>query len=777
MTAETAITRVPTASHWGAYRALVRNGAIIGVEPFASDREPSSLIAGLPGILGDKSRIREPHVRAGYLAHGPQSRGRRGAEPFVPVAWETALDLVAAELRRVKETHGNAAIFGGSYGWASAGRLHNARYLLQRFLNCYGGFTTQVTNYSFAAAMVIVPHIVGSMAPVAGFHTTWRAMRGNTKLFVAFGGVPLKNGQIDHGGVADHNLKDELRALKASGCEFVLISPLREDAADFLGAEWIAARPSTDAAIMLGLAHTLVAEGLADRGFLDRYCTGFDRFLPYLMGETDGVAKDADWAARIAGLSPETIRALARRMAQSRTMISASWSVQRTDHGEQPYWLAITLAAMLGQIGLPGAGFGFGYGAVNGYGNPRRKAPAPAVPIGHNAVKSFIPVARIADLLLHPGEKFDFNGESHTYPDIRLVYWCGGNPFHHHQDLNRLVAAWQRPETVIVHEPFWTPLARHADIVLPATTSLERNDISCSDFDRFILAMKQAVAPHDAARNDYDILAALAFRLGVREAFTEGRSEMDWLRHIYDVARQRASAEGTEMPSFDGFWEAGHFEAPVGEEEHTLFADFRADPVAHALKTPSGKIEIYSATIAGFGYDDCPGHPAWLEPAEWLGGATAARFPLHLISNQPMHRLHSQLDNAAQSRAAKISGREPVLINPTDAAARGIADGDIVRLYNDRGACLAGAVLSAALRPGVVRLATGAWFDPAEPGRPGALDKHGNPNMLTLDKGTSRLAQGPIAQSALIEVERYAEPAPAITAFAPPPIQRDRLPR
>src|SRR5690606_21233963 len=173
-----------------------------------------------------------------------------------------------------------------------------------------------------------------------------------------------------------------------------------------------------------------------------------------------------------------------------------------------------------------------------GMGAPRRRIPTVGLSAGRNPTGSFIPVARIADMLLEPGGTYEFNGETRTYPDTKIVYWCGGNPFHHHQDLNRLVEAFRRPDTVIVHEPWWTATARHADIVLPATTSLERNDIGSSPRDRFVMAMKQAVPPLGEARHDHDIFADLAGRLGFREAFTEGRTEMEWLRHLYDVWRQ-----------------------------------------------------------------------------------------------------------------------------------------------------------------------------------------------------------------------------------------------
>jgi biotin/methionine sulfoxide reductase len=481
------------------------------------------------------------------------------------------------------------------------------------------------------------------------------------------------------------------------------------------------------------------------------------------------VAKSADWAAGITDIDAETIRSLARRMAIARTMISGSWSVQRAQHGEQPYWAIVVLAAMLGQIGLPGGGFGFGYGSNAEAGSPRSPMPVPGLPRGPNPVKASIPVARVSDMLLNPGAPYDFNGQRPIYPDIRLVYWCGGNPFHKQQDLNQFLKAWGKPDTIVIHEPWWTPAARRADIVLPCATTLERNDIGAASSDRFWFAMQQAIEPVGEARTEYDIYTALADRLGFKEAFTEGRSTEEWLRHMYDGARQQAAQKRMELPNFDQFWEEGHFEFPTPDEPPVLFASFRADPEANPLRTPSGKIEIFSETIDGFGYEDCPGHPMWLEPAEWLGCKKAETYSLHLISNQPRVRLHSQLDCGEVSAAGKIAQREPVWINPQDAATRGIGHGDIVRIYNDRGACLAGAFVTDQVRSGVVQLATGAWYDPVDRSGSGSMDKHGNPNVLTMDIGTSRLAQCCSAQTVLVQLERFDGALPDITAFNPPP--------
>jgi biotin/methionine sulfoxide reductase len=492
------------------------------------------------------------------------------------------------------------------------------------------------------------------------------------------------------------------------------------------------------------------------------------------MGEADGVPKNPEWAAAICEIDAESIRLLARRMAKGRTMIGLAYSLQRADHGEQPMWAGIALAAMLGQIGLPGGGFGIGYGSMGTKGGRRAPAPLRAVPTGNNPTGRYIPVARVSDMLLSPGETIDFDGKRITYPDIRMMMWGGGNPFHHHQDINKLVTAWRKPETIVILEPFWTPAARHADIVLPVASTLERNDISAGWFDRTVYAMRQAIEPIGEARSNFDIVGALAQRLGCYEAFSENRDEMGWVRHLYETFAAEVRAAGGELPSFDAFWLSGEVTLPPESEPHVMFADFRRDPTAHRLDTPSGKIEMFSAVVDSFGYADCAGHPKWIEPVEWLGSDKASRYPLHLISNQPANRLHGQNDPSPHSLAAKTAGRETLLMHPADASERGLASGTVVRVFNERGACLAGLRLSERLRRGVVQLPTGAWYDPVEPGRAEALDRHGNPNVLTIDKGTSSLAQAPIAHSALVDVERWSGADMPVRAFeAPAFVDRD----
>ncbi|MCC7272573.1 MAG: molybdopterin-dependent oxidoreductase [Alphaproteobacteria bacterium] len=759
--------RIPHSSHWGAF-SVAREGERIVVVPHPDDPDPSPLLRNIAAAARHRARIARPMIRRGWLERGPGPDGRRGADELVAVGWDEALDRVAAEVERVYRDHGAEAVFGGSYGWASAGRFHHAQSQVHRFLNTLGGYVRSVNSYSAGAAAVILPRVLGALVEHGRRNFLWPHLATHTDLVVAFGGMAIKNSSVGGGGTSRHVARGAMAEARRHGTEFVLVGPLRDDLPAEAQAQWQPIIPGTDVALMLGIAHTLVAAGLHDRPFLDRWCAGYPVFEDYLTGRSDGQAKDAAWAAAICGVPADAIAALARRMAGRRTLVVVSQSLQRAEHGEQPVWMGLTLAAMLGQVGLEGGGFVYGLGSLANIGKPMLDVPTPTMPQGQNPIRAFIPVARIADMLLRPGEPFDYDGRRLAYPDIRLVYWAGGNPFHHHQDLARLRRAFARPDTLIVHESVWTATARHADIVLPTTVTLEREDIGAAAFDPNMVAMHRVLEPYAEARDDYAIFAGLAQRLGVGERFTEGRTPEQWLRVLYETTRKAIAARDGSAPDFDTFWRLGELALPVAADDLGPLADFRRDPEGAPLPTATGRIEIYSETIAGFGYPDCPGHPTWMPPTDGHGSAVHGRFPLQLVANQPATRLHSQLDFGACSADSKIRGREPVRIHPADAAARGIADGDVVRLHNERGACLAGAVLSTDVRQGVVQLATGAWYDPEVPGEANPLCVHGNPNVLTRDVGTSRLAQGCTGQLTCVEVERFAGNLPPIRAFDPP---------
>ncbi|MCC6195750.1 MAG: molybdopterin-dependent oxidoreductase, partial [Burkholderiales bacterium] len=321
-----------SSSHWGAFRARTDGRKILEVRPFEGDRDPSPLLASIPAAVHSPNRIAGPSVRKGWLAGRDASdRTQRGREPFVPVSWDQALALVAGELARVRERHGSRAIFNGACGWASAGCFHHARTQAARFLNCGGGHTRHLTNFSFGAGRVLFGRVIGTDAPLWGPDTSWASIAGHTKLMVCFGGLRATNLQVESGGCADHASLAWMRRAREVGVRFVGISPLRTDMPAFLDAEWLSIVPGTDTALLLALIHELVASGRHDREFLQRCCVGSDALLRYLRGEDDGVPKSAHWAERICGVRAGRIRALAGEMAAQRTFISMGWSLQRAD--------------------------------------------------------------------------------------------------------------------------------------------------------------------------------------------------------------------------------------------------------------------------------------------------------------------------------------------------------------------------------------------------------------------------------------------------------------
>lgn len=530
----------------------------------------------------------------------------------------------------------------------------------------------------------------------------------------------------------------------------ISINPLRTDTDKFLDAKSIKIVPNTDVAMIVAMCYHLYDQKLHNQKFLDRYTVGFDEFKEYLLGVKDGIKKTPKWASKITGVSEQEIKELAETMAKTRTMIMPGWSLQRQDHGEMGNWTVYTLGAILGQVGLDGGGFGASYHGDGNVGSTERLGVTiPGITSGKpvklekwahvDTAKYTIPAAKISDMLLNPGKVIDFAGNKHTYADIKLIYWAGGNPMHQHQDRNLMIKAWQKPQVIINQDPYWTASSRMADIVLPATTETERDDISyiCPESKTGILALKKGIEPLGESKSDYEIFSDLAEKFGKKAEFTEGKDAKGWVKEFYEKGLEKAVEKGIDMPSFEEFWEKGYHEftqMAEGGDNYMAFKDFIEDPIENPLGTPSGRIELFSRKVASYGYDDCEGYAKFYEPAEYLGNATK-EYPYRLLSPYPRYRLHSQLKNTILKNIYEVSGREPVIINPQNAKEKGIKDGDVVLVSSKRGKILAGAVISEDIRKDVVCIAEGAWYDPQNPGEIGSLCVHGDVNVLTIDKG------------------------------------------
>lgn len=762
--------QIITAAHWGGLKVTVENGVINRSGTAFSDEQENELQTVVAEQVYSPSRIRFPTVRRGFL-EGNSDRTLRGRDEWIRISWTQALDLVHNELSRVRQVYGAQGIFGGSYGWKSTGALHSSRTLLHRYLNLTGGFVNSFGDYSTAAAQQILPYVVGGNE-VYEQTSGWETVLACSDIIVLWGANPIATLRNTWTATDQQGITYFRRAQQA-GKRIICIDPVRSQSCERLKAEWVPIRAGADVALMLAIAYTLAEERLADRAFLRTHTQGYEIFEAYLLGKTDNQPKTPQWASRICGLPVPQIQRLARDFSRHRTILMAGWGMQRRKYGEQPAWMLVVLAAMLGQIGLPGGGFSFSH--VNGNGGVARSQIGALGKISEKPVgfrpefTAAIPVSRLTDALLHPRKTISFNGGRITYPDIKLIYWAGGNPLSQQHDLNLAVQAWRQPECIVVNEINWTPTAKMADIVLPVTTSFERNDLTQSgSFSmRHLFPMKQVVPPQFEAKNDYDIFLELAKRAGVAERFGEGKSELDWLRGFYSSLQNC----GRNLPDFDVFWQANRplvFTDTEADKHWVKYADFRRDPQANPLHTASGKIEIYSETVAAMRYADCQGHPMWFESEEYTERSDT-HYPLTLVTPHSPYRLHSQLAQTSLRRYCTVNGREPAWIHPIDAEKYEISHGDVVLIESPQGQALVTANVTESVRQGVIALYQGAWYDPLNPGETGkTLCKNGCANVLTSDESASRLSQGNAPNGCVVRVTKFVGEVPEITAFAPP---------
>jgi trimethylamine-N-oxide reductase (cytochrome c) len=755
------------ATHFGPFEAIVRDGKLVGVDTVVElDARPTAMLSyGVMDRTYDKTRIDYPMVRKSYLENwqsGETKPELRGKEPYVRTDWDTALQLTAKAILDTIDKGGNEAIFSSSYGgWSHAG-VFRPNVLQGRLFNLFGGNTNTVGDWSAGASQISLPHIIGDME-VYSAQTAWEVIRDETEVFVLVGCDPIKNNRIEY-RVADHGMYAPWENIRDAGVKFISINPQRTATDDYLNAEWIRIVPNTDVALFSAMAFHVLEKGLDDKAYMAKYTVGSDKWIAYIKGETDGTPKTPVWAAAITGMSEQQITDLAELLATSKTEIAGAWSLQRAQHGEMTHWAIVNFAALTGKIGKPGQGVGFSWHYGNG-GMPQGGNATPAgLSQGRNTVKTICPASRITEMLENPGMEFTHNGSTKVYPDIKMIYNAGNNFMSHQQDTNRLIRALQKVDTIVSQDVWWTAATRWADIVLPASSTLERDDITSGGTysnDR-VYAMKKVIEPVGESRSDYEIFLALAELLVLDAQFSDGVEYMDHIKAAY------ARSGATE--SFEEFWEKGYARMPVPPEARkwVRHSDFYADPEANPLHTVTGKIEMFCETIAKMNLDDCPGMPVWMEPAEYLGNAKDGQ--LHVVSPHPWFRLHSQMANSERLRALyMVQGREPVRINSQDAADRGIADGDLVELYNERGTVIAGAVVSDEIMPGVVSIYEGGWPQLDSKGRCNS----GLVNFITSTRRSSGLSQATSANTCLVSMRKCVDPEGPNMAYDKPAIIDD----
>jgi anaerobic dimethyl sulfoxide reductase subunit A len=690
--------------------AHVRDGRIVKIstDPRKWTPEVPPLHACVRGF-GQVERVNHPD----RLLHPLRRTGPRGAGRFERISWDEALDEIAAQMLRIRDAYGPAAILDCSRT-GSLSMLHS-RATVQRLLHMFGGCTELWSNVSSEAEVFAVRMTYGASAD---YKSAGREPIDyvNSRLIVMWGWSP-GDGTFGTGTL------QYLKWAKKRGVRMVCVDPRVTRSSRELADEHIFIRPSTDAAALIAMAYVIASEGLQDQPYLDRHVLGFDEghlppgapagasYLSYLRGEPDGVRKTPEWAAAITGMPAETIRRLAIEFATTKpAAMQCGYAPGRTIHGEQFHRAAYALAAMTGNVGIAGGNSGTSNGATGRYG-------IRSLPVGTNPAGARVATPLLADLLER--------GRAGGYPaDIRMIYSAAGDLFNQLPNVGKTVAAAERLEFMVVHDHFLTPTAKYADILLPATTFWERNDVHTpwAGAGHYAIFMKQAIAPMGECRNDLDICTDLATRLGIRGY--NDRTEEEWLRELTRDA----------IDDFPAFRERGLARMPAPEDAVAFAREIR-DPEGHPFSTPSGKIEIYSMTLATrpdpYGLGPIPPIPTWI--ADDGERERARGYPLRLVSPKSRARTHSIHDNQPILMRAD---RDDVWINRADAAARSIADGQRVRVFNDRGETVLPARVTDRIASGVVSIKEGAWFALDAGGR----DTRGCANVLTLDRASPAAA-------------------------------------
>ncbi len=573
-----------TGSHFGAMRARVVGDRVVEIRPFEHDKYPTEMLKGIMGLIYSSSRVRYPMVRLDWYRKRHQSdTSQRGDNRFVRVSWDEALDLFYAELERIQTNYGPWALHTAGVGWRSVGQVHSCGNHMVRGIGMHGRSVGTIGDYSTGAGQTILPYVLGS-TEVYSQGTSWEVILRESKLIVFWANDPIKNLQVGW-NTETHEAYAYYEQLKqkiaGKSVQVICIDPVKSKTLNYLGAEHQYINPMTDVPLMLAIAHTLVKENLYDKKFLDTYTLGFDRFLPYLEGKIeDKIEKTPEWAEKICGVPANRIRDLARLMAKHRTQLIFGWAVQRQQHGEQPYWMGAVLAAMLGQIGLPGGGISYAhhYSSV-GVSSSGAAMPG-AFPLNVDAGRtpkhdntdfkgysSVIPIARAIDALLEPGKEINFNGNKVKLPPYKMVILTGCNQWHRQPQRNRMKEAWSKLETVVAIDYNWTATCRFADIVLPACTPYERNDIDGygSYSNRGIIAMHKLVDPLFHSRTDFEIFRGLTRRFNRNAEYTRGMDEMQWVEKLYEDCRKENGLKDIAMPPFAEFWKKGYVLFPEGQ--------------------------------------------------------------------------------------------------------------------------------------------------------------------------------------------------------------------
>ena len=645
----------------------------------------------------------------------PQKRvGEKGEGKFDRISWDEALDTLVGKLTRVKETYGNEGIFLATGGAYLAG-LHNGGFAAARLLAQFGGYVTHYGNISSEGAVWASLTQYGSV--MVG---NSRDDLLNSKLIILWGWDPARM-------ISGTNTMYHLIKAKENGARIIAVDPRYHDTAVTLADEWIPIRPSTDTAVMAAMANVMIKENLHDQAFLDKFTVGFDQFKEYVLGQEDGVDKTPAWAAEISDVDSASIERLAREYATTKpAALMDCQGPARSAMGEQFNRCAMTLCAMTANVGRPG---GSACGGLMGIpvGHMFRMS---AIPPGKNPfeltgpkVKGTLDIRERVLKRVHINKIFDaiLEGKKGGYPaDIRMMWSMCNNYMNQTGNSNKAHRALQKLEFFCVNELFMTAQARYADLLLPVTSAAERSDLTRPwPSGPYFTFINRALEPLGECKSDFDIATELAERLDIKDF--NPHTEKEWLKILLDFNPEYQK----HIKDYDKFRKDGIHRVQL-EKPYVAFQKQIEDPENHPFETPSGKIEIFSQRVVDIDHPLCPPIPKYMQVPEDRFDPLAEKYPLQLLSPHPKIRVHSEMYQVEWLREV-----EPhrAWINPIDAQARGINDGDEIHVYNDRGKVAITAWVTQRIIPGVICIFEGAWYSPDENG----IDRGACANTLTND--------------------------------------------
>ncbi len=636
--------------------------------------------------------------------------GNRGEGKFVRITWDEALDTVAAKLKITRDAFGPEAIL---YLHAPGDQVClNNNATMNRLLALAGGFSARYGTPSFQAGMFASFMNYGSL-----FCSNTRDDLLNSRLIVMWGWDPAST-------TTGTNTSFFLAGAKEAGARIVAVDPYFSDSAAVLAHKWISVKPGTDTAMLVAMAYVIIRENLQDQEFLDTYTVGFDRFREYVSGKEDGFPKTPAWAAAITGVSAGVIEELAREYAVVKpAALLAGVAPGRSAFGEEYHRAAITLAAMTGNVGIHGGdaaarawestqgGYPFGLGlgsAVPKARNPVEKTKPGDLKIPGSEKYPHIHLTKVADAIIQ--------GKKGGYPaDYKLLFIASSNYLNSTPNTNKIISALKAIDFTVVQEQYMTATAKYADIILPTTSFVERDDITLGVSLGYLGFQRKIIEPLGECKPQNEIAKELAARLGIHNY--DNRTGEEPLKEV---------AKHLQIPDYEAFKAKGvHW--IERSEPYVAFKKQIEDPENHPFPTPSGKIEIYSQRIADMKNPLLPPVPKYIETWESVNDSLAAKYPLQLVTKHAKRRANAQFDTVPW---LKELIPQAVLINGRDAQARGIRDGDQVRVYNERGEMIIPAKVTERLMPGVAILPAGAWYAPDEKG----IDRGGCANVLTRDE-------------------------------------------